>query len=37
MYSGQWHGGLPHGFGVYLGKDKYEGSFSNGLKYGFGE
>ena len=34
---GEWQGGLPHGSGVYLGKDRYEGNFLNGLKFGFGE
>lgn len=37
MYIGEWHGGLPHGTGVYIGKDRYEGNFLNGLKFGFGE
>jgi len=30
-------GGLPHGEGILIGKDKYIGSFANGLKYGYGE
>ena len=34
---GEWQGGLPHGAGTYLGKDRYEGNFLNGLKFGFGE
>jgi hypothetical protein len=37
MYTGEWMGGLPHGYGMYVSKDKYEGTFSNGLKFGFGE
>lgn len=31
---------MPHGAGIYIGsghEEKYEGSFSNGLKYGFGD
>jgi hypothetical protein len=28
---------LPHGYGTFNGKDKYEGNFSNGLKFGTGE
>lgn len=23
IYIGEWHGGLPHGTGIYIGKDKY--------------
>lgn len=37
IYSGEWQGGLPHGTGIYISQDKYEGSFSNGLKFGYGE
>jgi len=36
IYSGEWLSGLPHGLGIYLAKDKYEGNFANGLKHGFG-
>jgi len=37
MYIGDWLGGLPHGEGLYISKDRYQGSFLNGLKFGFGE
>ena len=37
LFTGDWQGGLPHGTGIYIGKDKYEGNFLNGLKFGFGE